>query len=248
MLPKCFVVNMKKSVERREHIKTQFQDLGLDCKFFTAINGCELSEEDLTQVKNEDRVEVPLRFGCKVILLNKLTQGEIGCALSHLRLYQHILDLGLERALILEDDVVIHPDFKVALENLDCITEDWDIVNFSDFLGIHDLPLSHKYRFGSTKDFYFKRVGMHNVYLDLWRNQSRFIAGCFCYVVTRHACEVLLKLGYPVRMPADYLMGLICYNELKMFRAYPLKHFIGFNYNEFGSTIGERPSHDMKRG
>lgn len=232
---------MKKSVDRREHIKAQFQDLSLDYEFFTATNGYELSEEELAQVKTEDIVEVPLRLGHKVILTHKLTQGEIGCALSHLRLYQHILDSGLDRALILEDDVVIHPDFKVALENFDCITEDWDIVNFSDFLGIHDLPLSHKYYFGSNKEFYFKRVGMHNVYLDVLRNKHRLLVFNFAYVVTRHACEVLLKLGYPVRMPADYLTGLICYNELKIFRVYPLRQFITVSGTV--STIGAIPDH-----
>lgn len=241
MLPKCFVVNMESSVERRESIKAQFQHIGLDYEFFAATDGRKLTEEEQAKCKTEDRVELPLRLGRKVIVTNKLVPAEIGCAMSHLRLYQHILDLGLERALILEDDVVLHSEVKVALEALDCITEDWDIVNFSHFMGLHELTLARKYRFGDNQSFYFKRAGMNNVYLDVLCNQRRLLALAFGYVVTRHACEVLLKLGYPVRMPADYLTGLICYNELKVFRAYPLQRFI--TVEEKASTIGGRPDH-----
>lgn len=241
MIPKCFVINMESSVERRELVKDQLQKLGLDYEFFVATNGRALTEEEQAKCKIEDRVELPLRLGQKVTVTGKLVPAEIGCALSHLRLYQHILDLGLELAVIFEDDCVVHPELKIALENLDCITEDWDIVNFTNFSGLHDWPLSHKYCFGSNHDSYFKRVGLHNVYLDVLRNKRRVIANTLCYVVTCHACEVLLKLGYPVRLPADYLTGLIGYNELKVFRAYPWQRFV--NSAEVDSIIGERPDH-----
>ncbi len=39
------------------------------------------------------------------------------------------------------------------------------------------------------------------------------------------ACKKLIDIGYPVRMPSDYLTGIIAYNKLKVFCAYPLTDF-----------------------
>jgi len=39
----------------------------------------------------------------------ELAPAEIGCALTHLRLYERMMAQGIDLALILEDDAVIHP-------------------------------------------------------------------------------------------------------------------------------------------
>ncbi|HIX57364.1 MAG TPA: glycosyltransferase family 25 protein [Candidatus Anaerobiospirillum pullistercoris] len=245
MIPKCFVINMPASQQRREMMEPQLQKLGFDYEFFAATDGRHLSEKEMQKCQPDDRVTLNLRGGFKVFLEGKVTAKEIGCALSHLRLYQHIVDLGLDRALVFEDDLHIHPDMVMALENLDCITEPWDVVNFSFHMGVHDLPWARKYYFGPSKDYYFKQIGMQNVYLDIWRNRCRMVGCTAMYVITKHACERLLEIGYPVRMPSDYLLGLLCYNELRMFRAYPIKHYTSFSAAE--STIDDRLSHRLVR-
>lgn len=246
-ISKCFVINMPSSVERRDFMTAQLQEQGLDFEIFPATNGRALTEEERKLCDLSEWVELPVRLHRKLQFRAKLTPAEFGCALSHLRLYQHIVDQGLERALVLEDDAIIKPDLKVALENLDVITTPWDVVHFSDHCHVHNfnLLLSKKFYFGPNKEFYFKRVGMHNVYLDLWRNYNRPMLLTHGYVVTRHACEVLLQKGYPVRMPSDWLLGLFSYNELKLFRVAPDLHFVATS--GIPSTIGtDRVEHEVK--
>ncbi len=247
MAIKIFVINMRRSADRRERMAAMLESLGLEYEFFAATDGRNLTPEQEQQCDLQDEVVLPVRMGRKIIVQTKLTPPEVGCAFSHLRLYQHILDCGLDRAVILEDDALLHPDAVVALHSLDCITEPWDVVHFSSHVGIKNLPLSHKYRFGPNNEFYFQRLGMHHPAIDSIHNQRRVIVLAAFYVVTSNACERLLKLGYPVRIPSDYLLGLLAYNELKMFRAYPLGHF--YKVADVASTIGgaER-QHNLVRG
>lgn len=245
MIPKCFVINMPSAQDRRESMTTSLNSLGINFEFFEATNGRELTPEQEQQCLHQDEVVLPLRAGRKVIVKNSLTPGEFGCAFSHLRLYQHILDSGLDRAVILEDDVDPHPDTILALENLDKITEPWDVVHFSSHKGIKNLPFSHKYYFGPDKRYYFQRLGMHNPTIDAIHNQRRVLIYTTMYVVTRRACERLLEIGYPVRLPSDYLLGLLCYNELRMFRAFPLDHYVRFK--DMPSTIGAGREHNLIR-
>ena len=245
MIPKCFVINMPSAQERREGMTKSLQEIGLDFEFFEATNGRELTPDQEQQCLHQEDVVLPLRAGRKLIVKSNLIPSEIGCAFSHLRLYQHILDSGLERAVILEDDLQLHPDVLLALENLDKITEPWDVVHFYSPLGIKNLTFYHKYYFGSDKEHYFQRLGMHNPTIDAIHNQRRLITGTFLYVITRQACERLLEIGYPVRLPSDYLLGLLCYNELRIFRAFPLNHYVQFK--DVPSTIGEGREHALIR-
>ena len=86
---------------------------------------------------------------------------------------------------------------------------------------------------------------MRNNTLDAIFNRRRVLIYAALYVVTPTACKRLIELGYPVRIVADYLTGLVAYHNLKLFRAYPLNHFMQFH--EVDSTIGDRPAHRMIR-
>lgn len=243
MALKCFVINLKKDIERREHIAKEAKKLGLDFEFFEASYGKDLPPEFLAQCRQNDELIFDLAGGVKVKLVNHFTVNEIGCALSHLRLYQHIIDCNLDRALVLEDDICLKPDLAVALNNLDKITEPWDVVNISTHRGLKNLWGAKKYRFGDG--LYFQRAGLHNEWLEAKLNARRIIGNTGCYVVTQKACKKLLALGYPIRMPSDFLLGMLAFNHLKTIRAYPLDAFIA--PTGFDSSIGGRVNPELYR-
>lgn len=243
MALKCFVINLKKDVERREFISQELHNLGIDFEIFEASYGKDLSPDFLAQCRQNDELIFNLKGGVKVKLVGKLALNEIGCALSHLRCYQHIIDSGLDKALIVEDDIHLNPELSVALNNLEKIVEPWDVVNFSIHKGLKSLWGGVKYPFG--EGFYFKRAGMRNDYLDARINARRIIGCATCYVVTKEACQKLIKLGYPIRMPSDFLLGMLAYNHLKTIRAYPIGAFIG-NAN-LASSIEGRCSNELYR-
>ena len=243
MSVKCFVINLKKDTERLEHISNELNKLGLDYEVFEASYGKELDAAFINQCRQEDELLFNLKGNVKVKLLGKLSLSEIGCALSHLRVYQHVIDCGLDKALIVEDDICLKPQLKLALDNLDKIKDSWDVVNFSIHKGLKDLWFSKKFYFADG--MYFKRAGLHNSYLNARFNARRIIGTTACYVVTKEACQKLINLGYPIRMPSDFLLGMLAFNHLKTFRAHPIGDYIKDLNIE--SSIGRRSSNILVR-
>ena len=244
---KFFVINLKRSTERRKLMCEHLDKYGVDYEIFEATDGRALTAEEEQKVGTSDQVILEMAGGRKFMVKDKMSPAEIGCALSHLRLYQHILDQGLEQVVILEDDEVLNDDSFLALNNLNVITEPWDVVHFSAVSGIKNLPCSRKYYFDKKRGMYFSRTGMHNATLDAIFNRRRICFGAVFYVVTPRACEVLLEKGYPVRLVSDYLLGMIGYHNLRTFVAYPMGHYWHANDEFDHSTIGERPEHHIVR-
>lgn len=248
---KYYVISLKHQTTRQASIKAQLDTLGINFEFFEGVNGREMSEADRALCADSDGAVLPCRWGLKVKITNALTPGERGCALSHLKLYQKILDdyeahqeqYGTDfAAVIMEDDLVLNANLVLALNSLDVITEPWDVVQFSDHNSVRSPASAPRYYFEQEHGLYFARVGYPSPLLEVLQNLRRFVACAACYVVKPQACQRLIELGYPVRIPADYLLGLLSYNRLKTMRAYPLGHFLDY---VGGSDIGERPEHAL---
>lgn len=247
---KLFVISLERCQERRRLVEANLQSLNLEYELVNAVDGKKLSNEELALVKTEDRICLDLASNKQVFVTNKLTDGEIGCALSHLKVYQKIIDLDLDYACILEDDVALYPPILKAFENIDKITEPWDVINFTHHKGVRSSYLAKKYYFGesseSCKIQYFKKEGMNIHQLDVILNIRRLIAMAACYVITKDACKRLIEIGYPVRLAADYLLGYFPYNKLRIFKVFPDKDYY-LTYNNMESLISSRPTHVFER-
>lgn len=247
---KFFVISLKHQVQKRAFMQEQLDRFGIDFEFFDAVNGRELSDEDKSLCSFGDSTILTCTGNHRVRIDCALSPGEIGCALSHLKVYQQVATwLTDERnadtvAVILEDDAVINEDTVLALNSLDVITETWEVVQFSEHVGIKNLPWRKHYYFDREHGFYFARVGWHNKRLDAILNLRRMVGRTACYVIKPQAAQKLVELGFPVRMPSDYLLGHIAYNQLRLFQTYPTDHFLA-SMGE--SDIGERPEHHIVR-
>lgn len=249
---KFYVISLKDQKEKQAFMTEQMARFGLDFEFFEGVNGRELSEENKALCAQSDGAVLPCIWGLKVKITNALSPGEKGCALAHLKLYQKILD-NYERhraefgsdfaAVVLEDDAILNEATVLAFNSLDVITEPWDVVHFSAHNSIRNSARNHKYYFDQEHGLYFMQLGQQSKLLEVLYNLRRFIASTVCYVVKPSACKTLIELGYPVRIPADYLLGFLSYNHLKMFRAYPLGQY---NSYKCESVIGDRPEHALR--
>lgn len=249
---KFYVISLKDQKTKQAFMTEQMARFGLDFEFFEGVNGRELSEEDKALCAQSDGAVLPCIWGLKVKITNALTPGETGAALAHLKLYQKIID-DYERnqaengsdfaAVVLEDDVILNDDTVLAFKSLDIITEPWDVVQFSDHNSVRNSTRNQKYYFDQERDLYFMQLGQQSQLLEVLYNLRRFVACAACYVIKPHACKRLIDLGYPVRIPADYLLGCLSYNRLKTFRAYPIGHFMSYLG---GSDIGNRPEHALR--
>lgn len=90
-----FIISLKSDIERREKIAGLLNNLKIDFEFFDAIDY--RSDEFKSAKKN-----VSANAGTQYV---EMTEPEMACTLSHLAVYQRILDRNLQWALVLEDDV-----------------------------------------------------------------------------------------------------------------------------------------------
>lgn len=90
----------------------QMQSMNLEYEFFDAVDGRNLSREQLALVDHEWRLK---RKG------EPLPAGQIGCAMSHGLLYKKMVDEGIKEAIILEDDAVLTKQFLSVVNG--CLEE-----------------------------------------------------------------------------------------------------------------------------
>lgn len=243
---KCFVINLPRSIDRCKACCAHLDNLELDYEIFSATDGLNLTSQDLDKCDLSSHAYLQLSGGRKVTMDNQLSPQEIGCALSHLRLYQHILDQNLPYACILEDDCLVKPPFKTALQAIQTLNTNWDLINFANINTLRNLKWSRRYMFGNNADQYFIKVGLGFSWLNALCNPRRFMRGTFLYVISAQGCQRLLKIGYPVRLPSDILTGHVAFNKLNLLQAFPKSSYYA-DFDGFNTLIPDRPKHDLHR-
>ena len=96
-IPKIFVINLDRSLDRWEQISGQLDGLSLSYERISAVEGTALP--DFGQAFNISKF--------KLIARHDLTHREAGCSLSHILIWEKILAEDIPHALVLEDDVVV---------------------------------------------------------------------------------------------------------------------------------------------
>lgn len=90
-----FVISLKSDIERREKIAKLLDDVNIDFEFFDAID---YRSDKFKSIINNASANSHAKYV-------DMTEPEMACTLSHLAVYQQIIDRNLQWALILEDDV-----------------------------------------------------------------------------------------------------------------------------------------------
>lgn len=180
---KTYVINLEKSVERREKVLTELAKYDcLDVELVKAVDGRALSKEDT------DRLFDRGRFKRRYHLCSP-KPGEIGCTLSHRECYKRLLESDEAYALILEDDVEFHNPQKIeaVLHSLMSYLTGKDpmVITFT----VHSL-------YNKKKSFNIDGYVFHKVYLAF---------GTCAYLINRKAARKMLS---PVRasiLADDYI-------------------------------------------
>lgn len=185
-----FIVNLKKDTEKKEHMQKLSQKYNLQVEFIEAVDGRALYEEDIFKVYSS-RMAIE-EFG------RELSRGEIGCALSHKKIYQRMVDDNISEAVVMEDDILFDKQLLSFLQGTtglpknaelvllgywhSGIENDETLISFRGHLSISD----------SSKLVRFI-VNMH---------------GTYGYYITLNGAEKLLKvLNEKIYMPIDHYTG-----------------------------------------
>ncbi|MDI1302414.1 MAG: glycosyltransferase family 25 protein [bacterium] len=184
-----YVVSLPGTDARRAGMAAQLAALGLEFDFVDAIRGSALSAADRAG-KLAPAENIRANIGGR-----DMTDGEIGCALSHQMAYDRILASGQERAFVLEDDARLLPGFLQALQATHEIA-DLDVLIFGyPKLADEEVRLAWLY----DPVMVVGRLSSGHVY-GLRPRQGHM--GMVGYLVSRGGCEKL-KRNFPLQTVAD---------------------------------------------
>jgi glycosyl transferase, family 25 len=208
----AYVINLARSTDRRAHITAELKKTGMDYEIMTAVDGREVNLGDRTLI------DPALRE------VTQFLSGTAGAALSHLSVCRKIIESGLTMALVLEDDVTLPPDLKSLVDAVGQHLTGAEVALLS-----YDTPFGCQLgREGAVK---LPSGRMLALPIDISQPRS---GGA--YVITRGACERMVKSLFPVRVNPDdwwhfYREGIIdrvrCVTPLSVRKTAKLESTLG---------------------
>uniref|UniRef100_A0A8C2ZXZ2 Collagen beta(1-O)galactosyltransferase 2b n=1 Tax=Cyclopterus lumpus TaxID=8103 RepID=A0A8C2ZXZ2_CYCLU len=122
-----YLINLKRRLDRRTRMLKTMSSLGIHTTLMDAVDGKALNTSQLQALGIEMLPGYKDPYSGRV-----LTRGEIGCFLSHHSVWKQVLERGLQRVLLLEDDVRFEPRFKrrlqAIIDDIDKTQLDWDLI------------------------------------------------------------------------------------------------------------------------
>lgn len=159
-------------------MSTHLANLGLTGEFFPAVDGRALADSAVEAVYDE--------AAAKKTEWGALTRGEIGCALSHRKVWQALLASGESGWLVLKDDAVLAEDVPHWLGMLADLIRDGDVVPF--------VPTDRN-------PYLFRQQRLQAGRRLIYANQACIAATV--YYVTPLAADRLLSASMPIWFPID---------------------------------------------
>ena len=217
---KSFVINLEGDTERRGHMEKQLDKIELKAEFVPAINGRALSEADRRAYDRKKTLRV---YGVEMM------DTEIGCYLSHYRLYERIVRENISVALIMEDDIEISPDLPRVVDDLvSDTTPEWLVVRLESLRGRVREPKNEKFKGMSVRtlqDGELYKLGTH-------------VLGFGAYLIRKEGAQRMLEYARNIFMPIDQTMDRYWENGIVPYIVRPLPVY---QRQDFESRIGSRP-------
>lgn len=168
---------------RRKYIIEHLNKLNLDYEIFDAIDGRDLTKEDISKYCSAEIV--------KQFPLKEFTEGIIGCALSHYSIYKTIVERELKYAFVIEDDIALPENIKDVLDELEQNIKKNEIILL--------------YYFGTgSKPLRISVIGEQILKTGRLLYPLGFPYSASAYVVDSEAALNLSKQYLPIRSAADW--------------------------------------------
>jgi glycosyl transferase family 25 len=187
------LINLPRSVERRERMQQRLATLGLDYELLPAVDGRARWDELLPSV---DLKAFRHHAGGDVL------PGEIGCYHSHLQAWQRLVASDAQVLLVLEDDMVFHDDFLDALSTALQGRAHWDMLKLAKIRAKQPVcqGLLGPYRLNAC-------IGA--------------FTGFGAYLIQRETAQRLLPQMLPIRAPIDRELEQVHRHDIRHFSLEP---------------------------
>ena len=192
--------------------------VGLAGEFIPAVDGRSLSAAERAPCDPARALRV---YG------KPMLDTEIGCYLSHYRLWQRVVDEGIAAALVLEDDIEIDPTLPGLIADL-LACPDWLVVRLHSMRGSVLQP--------RRAGFLGWRVATLRDEAGLYRLRTHAL-GAAAYLIRAEGARRLLAYGRRIVLPIDQTMDRFWENGIAPYvvRPFPVRQ-----RGEFASSIGAR--------
>lgn len=179
----AYVISLPEAAQRRDFMRAQLEKLGIAFDFFDAVDGRKF---------NVPNHPVYAKYRRRAFFGKDLTGGELGCLLSHRKIYERMVEHGIERAVVFEDDAILHEDLPRVIEALLRHTDKFDLVRF---LGSEKVAkLEQKIVMPITGEYTLNRL-------------CSTPGGAHAYLITLAGAKKLLAKMQRNYLPVDILMG-----------------------------------------
>lgn len=184
---KTFIINLKQHTQRKTHMKTLCDSTGFDYEFVDAIYGKELKDID-KYIKNQEKTIEHIH--------REMSNGEIGCILSHQNIYNKIIQNNIPYALVLEDDIDFDLNITEILEKICFENLEFDTI----LLGYHGT--NSREQLSLNKSF-IKSIKDH---IKLYK-LNEIAYGAYGYIISLQGASKILKQSSDFILPIDHYTG-----------------------------------------
>lgn len=174
----------EKNTEFTRKVSKRSSILSENMRRFDAVNGKNLDIRIIDDDIITDHARKSITRGHQRVFGISMTYGALGCALSHMLIWQDYVTQS-RPILVLEDDAGICEDFDLHLKNLLEHIEDldYDVV----YLGLHNVPHLNK----------------KNIFSDLLYKPKGLACGTFGMIVSASGRKKLLEKIFPMNVQID---------------------------------------------
>ena len=196
-----FVVSLAGENARRNHVKSQFAQYDLEPEFVNAIDMRNTQPELLSNYHEVMRSNN----------VRELSASEVGCALSHLKIAQQVVERNLDFALVTEDDVCLLRNPKDVFiqmpEFLQQAAFDVAILGYVKVYREHLADYYHRMPMKTEAKFGDYIVG------SPWKQKH---CGAVAYILTQKGAHKLLRANSPVSYVADAWDEFVYRHDLRV--------------------------------
>lgn len=156
----------------------------------------------------------------------RLTRGEVGCYISHRRLWKALLQSDFDAFVIMEDDMRLLPGFRETVESVMRLGGSVDLVRLGP-LRPHERSYSYRALCGGRSVYWTKRTAL----------------GMGCYSITREAAIAFLEATKTFKGPIDYDVDRCWSHGKKVQMVYPVVAEIMDLQSTIDGRVDDRDRH-----
>jgi len=188
---KTYLINLDRNPERLAFMRGQLEKLEMPFERYPAVYGKGLTAEERRKGFSRVRSFIASK--------KRLSEAEIGVAMSHVGVYRRMVKDQIPVALVFEDDVALGPDFPAALVRAEAFVDPAkpQLLVFSGY-GVE---------------------GAERLPPEIRRESSIWCADAYC--LTLAAAKLILKANDPVITVADSFKRWRRFFGLELYRVLP---------------------------